>query len=323
MRTTRAFLSRATAARCCIPVLLAATIVAALAGAGCRTSRAPADPAPSDRSADESEASAAPAREVQPINGRVEVHSDYSHIVVGEEGTERTLYFVRDSGEIVVESRVDVARRHELLVPYTRTMFASYLFVDDPEHVLIVGLGGGAMVHFLEHYDPDLAVDAVEIDPAIVEIAHDYFGVTDTETVDIITEDAFVYLQEPTDPPWDVIYMDAFLKPSEDTDETGVPLNMQTMLFYEQLQTHLADEGMVVFNLNWSRELEQDIQTIYEAFGHTYVFNVPGSGNYIVVATVGIEPVAQDELRRRGAALDERFGTSFSFEEMARHAELR
>jgi len=43
-------------------------------------------------------------------------------------------------------------------------MFSSYLFLPRPEHVLIVGLGGGSMVRFLEHHEPDLKIDVVEID---------------------------------------------------------------------------------------------------------------------------------------------------------------
>ena len=44
--------------------------------------------------------------------------------------------------------------------------------------------------------------------------------------------------------------MDAFLKPSENTDLTGALLAMKTEDFYKNLQKKLTRKGLVVFNLN-------------------------------------------------------------------------
>jgi len=60
----------------------------------------------------------------------------------------RTLVFVRDNGEEFVESMVNLRRPHELLLPYSRFMLASYLLQSGQQRVLIAGLGGGGMVHF-------------------------------------------------------------------------------------------------------------------------------------------------------------------------------
>src|SRR5436309_2619866 len=143
------------------------------------------------------------------------VKSDYSRIRVTREGNVRTLWFIRDNGDEVIESQQDLARPHELLLDYTRFMFLSYLFRPKQEKVLIVGLGGGSMVHFLKHYDPKVKVDVVEIDPAIVKLADKYFGVRTGGNITIHTQDAFQFLKTTKDK-YDVIYMDAFLKPSRD-----------------------------------------------------------------------------------------------------------
>src|SRR5262245_20296889 len=83
----------------------------------------------------------------------VDVRSKFSHIKVRKDGNVRTLYFVRDSGEEVIESQLDLNKPHDLIVTYTRYMFLSYAFKPKQERVLIVGLGGGSMVHFMKHYD--------------------------------------------------------------------------------------------------------------------------------------------------------------------------
>ena len=55
----------------------------------------------------------------------------------------------------------------------------------------------------------------------------------------IITEDAFKYFKD-NKTRYDVIYMDAFLKPSEGTDATGQPLRLKTTEFYKGLPRRAA-----------------------------------------------------------------------------------
>jgi spermidine synthase len=246
-----------------------------------------------------------------------DVKTDYSRIRVRKVDNVRTLWFVRDSGEEVIESRVDMDNPHDLLIDYTRYMFLSYLFRAKQEKVLIVGLGGGAMVHFLRHYDPAVKVEVVEIDPVVVKIADKYFGVRNSDEVKVITADGLEHLRS-TDARYDVIYMDAFLKPSRDTDETGVPLRLKTIQFYKDVQKKLTADGLVVFNLNPHERDDQDVRNIREAFGQAYVFRLPlGEGN-VVVASTSAERMAPGTLLVRAAELDRRFKASYSFREMVR-----
>lgn len=256
---------------------------------------------------------------VSPLPEQLSFESEYSSILLDERGSTRTLYFVRDNGEIVIESQVDVANSENLLIRYTRTMFANYLFNPTPTRVMIVGLGGGAMVKFIEHYDSDLFVDVVEIDPVIVQIADEYFGVRNSEQVHITTGDGFAYLEAATET-YDTVYMDAFLKPSNNTDSTGVPLRMQTVRFYEGIQSHLTETGNVIFNLNHGEELVENIEAIRSAFPQTYIFRVMGAGNTIVVGSMNSERVEQSELIERGNRLDALFNASFSFADLARNS---
>ena len=111
------------------------------------------------------------------LNGKLEkdVQSEYSHIRIRRDGNVRSLMFVRDNGQEVIETLLDLNQPHRLMLEYTRYMFVSYAVKPRQERVLIVGLGGGAMVHFLTRYDPQVKVDVVEIDPAVVQVAQDFF----------------------------------------------------------------------------------------------------------------------------------------------------
>ncbi len=226
----------------------------------------------------------------------------------------QTLLFVRDNGEEAIQSMVNLKKPYELLHSYARTMFASYLLRPRQEQVLIVGLGGGAMVHFLKHYDPDVKVDALEIDPVVVQVADRYFDIRSGGKVNIITADGIRYLQH-TEKRYDVIFMDAFLKPSADTDSTGKPLAMKTEQFYKEVQKRLTDRGVVVFNVNPHQTVDADLRTIRAAFSQTYVFHTADT-NIIVLASLSATREEFAALRARAKQLDQRFKATFSFQDL-------
>ena len=105
------------------------------------------------------------------------------------------------------------------------------------------------MIHFLKHHDPDLRVDVVEIDPVVVKIADLWFGVRSDGKLRILVQDAFEYLTT-TRRRYDVIYMDAFLEPSAETDISGVPLRLKAVKFLKSVQKRLKPGGLVVFNVH-------------------------------------------------------------------------
>jgi spermidine synthase len=245
--------------------------------------------------------------------------SAFSHIRVRRAGDVRALTFVRDNGEEVIQSRVDLAAPHTLVSPYARSMFASYLYQPHPRRVLIVGLGGGAMVRFLTHHEPQAQIDAVEIDPAVVRLADQYFDVRSGGNVRVHTADAVAFVESVVDP-YDLILMDAFLRPSSDTDTTGVPTRLKTLEFLGRLKQALAPGGVVAFNVNEHASMADDIAAVTTTFGQVAVYRSPPSDNKVVIAAAGAIPT-DDELHARVGALDARFGSALSLADVVRNRE--
>jgi spermidine synthase len=242
-----------------------------------------------------------------------EVRSEYSHIRIYDRGSIRYLMFVRDNGQEVVESALDLRQPDLLEIDYTRTMFVSHLFRPEQQRILLIGLGGGSMVRFLRRFFPEVAITVVDIDPAIVEVAADYFGVTPAPNLEILAEDGFEFLARPG-PRYDVIYMDAFLKPGMETDTEGAPLRMQTTNFLRSLQDRLLPGGQLVININVQEDTADDIATLREVYPQVYLFE--GGGNLIAVGSMERERASEAQLRRNGQRLDARAQHGFSFTEM-------
>jgi spermidine synthase len=245
--------------------------------------------------------------------------STFSRIRVRREGDVRALTFVRDNGQEAVQSRVDLTAPQTLMSPYARGMFASYLYQPHPRRVLIVGLGGGAMVRFLTHHEPEVRVDAVEIDPAVVRIADQYFGVRSGGNVRVHTADAVSFVESTMDR-YDVIFMDAFLRPSSDTDTTGVPTRLKTLEFLHRLKGTLAPGGVVAFNVNEHASMADDIAAVTAAFGRAIVYRCPPADNKVVIATEG-DIATDEEVRSRTGALDARFAGALAFAEILQNRE--
>lgn len=244
--------------------------------------------------------------------------STFSHIRVRRGGDVRTLTFVRDNGQEVVQSRVNLVVPHTLISAYARAMFASYLYQPQPSRVLIVGLGGGAMVRFLTHYEPQLHIDAVEIDPVVVRLADEYFGVRSGGNVRVHTADGVAFVESTSDR-YDVIFMDAFLRPSSDTDAAGVPTALKTQAFLAGLKQALAPGGVVAFNVNENDSMADDIAAVAAVFDHVAVYRSPPADNRVVIASEG--GTTDDAVRARIGALDARFDGALSFADVLRNRE--
>lgn len=120
-----------------------------------------------------------------------EARSPYSHIRVVDYDSRRALLFLGEKGEYAIETLIDLKAPHRLQHPYARTMLVGLLYRPDPSACLLAGLGGGALVRFLNHHFPEMRLDVVEIDP--VALAREFFGIAPGPRMRIFTEDGFSF----------------------------------------------------------------------------------------------------------------------------------
>jgi spermidine synthase len=62
--------------------------------------------------------------------------------------------------------------------------------------VLIIGLGGGGLCMFVHQIMPKVRITVVEIDPAIYNVATEYFGLTTGDNLQVAIRDGVLYLEE-------------------------------------------------------------------------------------------------------------------------------
>jgi spermidine synthase len=145
----------------------------------------------------------------------------------------------------------------------------------------IIGLAAGTIAHqFTKVYGP-VPIDGVEIDPAIVDAGRKYFDMNEPN-LHVYVQDGRTYLAT-THEHYDVVAIDAFQQPY-------IPFQLTTREFFTDIHSHLSATGVVALNTAHTthdfRLVQAFINTMSQVFPSVYVFNVPGTFNTEIMATM-------------------------------------
>ena len=224
-------------------------------------------------------------------------------IDIREESGVRTLHF----GSDWIQGAMRIARPWNLELDYTKEMMASLLLRDEsrfPRKVLLIGLGAASLAKFLYRNYPLAKLTVVEIEPAVVAAARQFFKLPeDPQRLNIVIGDGVEFVMG-SDKTWDLILVDGF-----DADARAGALD--TLPFYQTVSAHLSNNGIMAVNLlGRSRGSRDSVERIRAAFdGRALAFPSCDSGNVIAFAAAG-EPVriALGDLKEQALALKETTG---------------
>ncbi len=162
--------------------------------------------------------------------------TQYHRILVTEAAGERVLRFDRSRQTAV---RVDD--------PLTSTIrYPDYLHLalaanPGAERVLVLGLGGGALPTRMLHDYPGIRIDAVEIDPVVVDVAERYFALPADPRLTVHVEDARRYVRR-ADERYDIVVVDCY-------HADALPFHLTTAEFFGEIDALLAPGGVVAYNI--------------------------------------------------------------------------
>jgi spermidine synthase len=199
-------------------------------------------------------------------------------IDIREDAGVRTLHF----GSDWVQGAMRIARPWNLELEYTREMMASLLLRDAPRKVLLIGLGAASLTKFLYRNYPQAHLTVVEIEPAVVAAARQFFKLPeDPKRLHLVIDDGAEFVLN-SNKKFDLILVDGF----DEKARTGA---LETLPFYQACRTRLSDDGMMAVNmLTRSRGFKATAARIAEAFDdRALVFPSCESGNAVALAAGG------------------------------------
>lgn len=107
--------------------------------------------------------------------------------------------------------------------------------------ILILGLGGGSVIETLrKHFYFKGCITAIDIDPIMIHIAANEYGICSNKNTQILCEDASIYMSY-CSTNFDLIIIDLFV-------DTTIPQQFLEATFWNQILEHISPEGIILFN---------------------------------------------------------------------------
>lgn len=238
----------------------------------------------------------------QPSAAMTIVHTEkslYRNIVVYEEDDQRCMSFTRRN-QTARQTCRSLDDPNQFVFSYTKMMMGALYLNPNPRKILIVGLGGGVLPTALAEMFPDAGIDIVEIDPAVVRVARQFFDFNPSQRVRVFEEDGRVFVKRAgkSGQRYDLIMLDAF-------DHEYIPEHLLTREFLLEVKTLLTADGVLVANTFSSSRLYPHESTTYEfVFGIFYNLRVKLKNRIVLTRMDGLP--ALDIIKRNADSLEEK-----------------
>jgi spermidine synthase len=139
-----------------------------------------------------------------------------------------------------VQSLMRVDAPDLLVLDYTKLMMSFLLFIERPQHIGMVGLGGGSIPKHCYRHLPDTRISVAEISAEIIALRHRFFIPGDDHRFRVFREDGVGFVKRHPGR-FDVLLVDGF-------DHAGQPERLRSREFYDDCYRALKRDGMLVVN---------------------------------------------------------------------------
>jgi spermidine synthase len=178
-----------------------------------------------------------------------------------------------------IQSAMNRAKPGAPVLPYFPALLSALLFSPDPQHTLVIGLGGGELIRFFNHYYPATRLLAAEKSEPMSAIFRDWFQ-QETTDYELIVGDICDYCINDGSDTYDLVFLDVYA-------ENALPACFNNREFFEYISRLLATDGILAINLvvNNEREAVEILQLIRQAFDRkTLCLSVGKHMNIVVLA---------------------------------------
>lgn len=188
----------------------------------------------------------------------------------GEYEGRQTRFFLQDrsaSGAMFL----DEADPTDLVFNYTKYYDLYKLFKPELKNALIIGGGAYSIPKALLYEAPAVNVDVAEIEPALFELAKEYFGLDDNPRLTTYSEDGRRLLFD-SNKKYDLIFSDVYYS------LYSIPAHFTTQEFFTIAKDRMSENGVFMANLIGSLSRQQpslifsEIRTFQTVFPNSYFF---------------------------------------------------
>jgi spermidine synthase len=237
--------------------------------------------------------------------------SPYATVYVVDEHGHRFLRFDGPTGDD--QSEISLTNPEEVPMEYLRVAAAGLAFLPpgvEPARALVIGAGGGSFPMLLRRHVPTIRIDAVDIDPVVLDVAQKFFGVKADDHLTLVAKDGAAFVKE-FGPRYDLVLLDAY-------NGSGIPPHLMAAPFLESVRARVSDRGMVMANLSLDDDNLSAVftATFARAFAVCRALRGHEQGNVVLLGTnEGVTLPSASEMERRLADATTRYSLPFDLVE--------
>jgi spermidine synthase len=196
----------------------------------------------------------------------------------------RSLFFTLDH----LQSMMSNTCPYELAVDYTQTMMGFAMLNRHPQHIGMIGLGGGSLAKFCYKHFPESKISVSEINPHVIALRQKFAIPDDDHRFEVLQIDGSDFVRT-TKGTIDVLLVDGF-------DHIGQSPQLCTHRFYTDCYKALSDRGLMVVNLDETNGFYKTLFTRIETAFNSHVVPIQANdhGNVIVFAAKGLNIQAEN-----------------------------
>ena len=141
-----------------------------------------------------------------------------------------------------LQSLININKPHKLELKNLQYLMGALLFLPPPRNILLLGTGGGSLIHFVRFHYPQCQLTSVDVDAELQELMHQKMLLPEAdENLDYVIDDAAHFIKH-CDRQFDLILVDIF-------SGSQSPDWLLALPCIRQIGALLSDQGAVAYNL--------------------------------------------------------------------------
>ena len=221
-------------------------------------------------------------------------------VTLSEENGIRYLHL----GTSWIQGAMRVDQPEAITLEYVQQMMAWLLFCSQPQHIVQLGLGSGALAKFCYRHCAASRVTVVELNPAVIDTCRAAFGLPpDDAQLNVRAMDALAYVKNSANyGKADVLQVDLY-------DEKAEGPVFSTLAFYRACARCLKPDGILTVNLYGDADIhEENIGALTDAFDAVVWLPLVDEENLVAMAFKASPVMDFSALRERAAAIEGKMG---------------
>ena len=223
-----------------------------------------------------------------------QTEDQYGPLIVLDDKASRILAFAENDEQ----SKLLKAAPHIPQHTYVQTMLLVLLY-SQPKSAIVLGLGGGGLIHALRHFDAAIKLTAVELRADVIEIAKRYFQLPLSKKLKVINQDATQFLAAGEHKRVDIVFTDIY-------SAEGVDAAQVSEVFIAQCAALIKADGYLVLNCWKEHSQNRELLAYLEKHFVDVRACLTGSANWVVIAGKTKREISASGLKQQAQALSQK-----------------